>query len=178
MGMEPEDPKFRLQSGANLTKTLDEVKNIVRDVNRHKAERQEINAEIQSLREKATTLGIPKAALDMAMRYMDWEPEKREGFDLAYQLVREACGLPVQGDLFANAEQRGREKAAQAKSDDVKATADAAFADTAEKRDARKANEDAEQSEGEKVLDRAPPKAPKASKDNGARNATGIDDER
>lgn len=183
MSMEPERGRLeRNASGQNLTKTLDEIRGIMVKINKNKDRRAEVNADIQALRDKAVTLGIPKSALDMAMRYLDWEPEKREGFDLAYQLVREAGGLPVQPDLFSNDERKER---AEAKKEAAKTEADAAFADTAEKRDARKAaeaNEKAEQSEGEKVLDKVPPKAPpaatKSAKANAARNATGIDDQR
>ena len=44
----------------------------------------------------------------MAMKYKDMDPSDRVGFDAAYDIVREAIGLPVverQGDLFAQTDQ-------------------------------------------------------------------------
>ena len=37
------------------------------------------------------------------------DPDKREGFDIAYDIVREAIGLPVtaQGDLFEGGDEKG-----------------------------------------------------------------------
>lgn len=49
---------------------------------------------------KLVALGIPKAAFDQAMRYLGWDEEKRQGFDLAYRIVREAGGAPIRPDLF------------------------------------------------------------------------------
>lgn len=89
-----------LNGGANLTEKLKKIQETIGKVRDKKAERQEINADILALREAMTAIGIPKAAFDMALRYLDWEPEKRQGFDVAYALVREAGGLPLQGDLF------------------------------------------------------------------------------
>ena len=43
--------------------------------------------------------GIPIKALNMAMAYMNMDAEKREGFDVAYSIVREAIGLPLQAEL-------------------------------------------------------------------------------
>lgn len=93
-----------LNGGSNLTEKLKKIQKAISDVRQLKEERAETNADIAAVREAMSALGIPKAAFDMAMRYLEWEPEKRQGFDVAYALVREAGGLPLQGDLFMQAE--------------------------------------------------------------------------
>jgi uncharacterized protein (UPF0335 family) len=86
----------------NLTSTKREIKQVAEAVQRMKDERQEINESIAERRAKLVTLGIPKAAFDMAMKYLNWDEDKRRGFDTAYSIAREAIGLPFndQGDLF------------------------------------------------------------------------------
>lgn len=44
----------------------------------------------------------------MAMQYMNMDPDKREGFDLAYTIVREAIGLKMQPDLFDEPDSEGK----------------------------------------------------------------------
>lgn len=107
-----------LNGGANLTEKIKKIQKAIDNVREKKNERAEVNADIQAIREGLTALGVPKAAFDMALRYLDWEPEKRQGFDVAYALVREAGGLPLQGDLFhaaASASKDIAEKKAAAK---------------------------------------------------------------
>lgn len=86
----------------SLNETKQKVKHAVDEVNALKTDRASINADIQAVRENMQALGIKKEAFDMAMRYASWDEEKREGFDIAYDIVRDAIGLPVdaQGDLF------------------------------------------------------------------------------
>ena len=148
-----EKPKLSLQSGANLTQLKKDIKKITDGINTQKLKRQEINDQIASYRSKLETMGIHKKAADMAMAYMSWEPEKREGFDIAYAIVREAMGLPVSDDLFAAADEREQEEKKRAQ----QADADAVFAEKAglgAKRDeeAIAAATAAEAAEGEKVL--------------------------
>lgn len=127
MSITPEKPKLSLQSGANLTQLKKDIKKITDGINTQKLKRQEINDQIASHRSKLETMGIHKKAADMAMAYMSWEPEKREGFDIAYAIVREAMGLPVSDDLFAAADEREQEEKARAQ----KTEADAVFAQKA-----------------------------------------------
>ena len=99
----------------NLTELKDKIVKAAADVNAAKDERQEINADIKAIRENLHAKGIKKEAFDMAMRYMGWDADRREGFDLAYDIVREALGMPVkaQGDLFDAERQAAAKKAAQ-----------------------------------------------------------------
>lgn len=89
-----------LNGGANLTDKIKKIQGTIDRVREKKEDRAAINADILALRENMAAIGIPKAAFDMALRYLDWDVEKRQGFDVAYALVREAGGLPLQADLF------------------------------------------------------------------------------
>lgn len=91
--------KDKAEIGHNISGLKDDAKQAIDKINTLKSERQSINEQIGAIRANMESKGIPKPALDMAMRYLGWEPEKREGFDLAYAIVREAGGLPVAPDL-------------------------------------------------------------------------------
>lgn len=95
------------QSGHNLTKLKQDIVEGIQKISQQKQERQACNEEISAIRADLEAKGIPKKALDMAMQYMNMDPDKREGFDVAYDIVREAVGLPydAQGDLFAQTDQ-------------------------------------------------------------------------
>lgn len=99
---------------ADKTHNLTELKQIIADaikgVTQLKNERKDIGVEIQSIRSKLVTYGVPKKAFDMALSYINMDPDDREGFDVAYALVREAGGLPMQEDLFSAADRLGRAK--------------------------------------------------------------------
>lgn len=92
--------------GGNITELKKKIALAIKQVRDLKEERHATNEQIGAVRADMAALGIPKAAFDMAMTYLNWESEKREGFDLAYALVREAGGLPMQEDLFTAAEQK------------------------------------------------------------------------
>lgn len=122
--------------GHNLTEIKKKVQFAISSVKDLKAERAETNAGIANIRASMEALGIKKAAFDMAMRYLEWEPEKREGFDLAYAIVREAGGLPMAEDLFAAAERLEKEAAEKAAETAKQTDADAVFAKKAKGPDA------------------------------------------
>ena len=147
MTMTPEKPSLR---GKNMTELKKDVRKITDAIRAQKEDRRATNEEIAALRAKAETLGIHKAALDMAMRYMDWEPEKRENFDIAYMIVREAMGLPVQNDLFGFADEVEKKNAAA----ETRTEADAVFAGRAPRDEEKIADVTAsELKEGEAVLE-------------------------
>lgn len=84
-------------------KLLDKQKTRIDKVSQLKLKRAEINAEIAEICASAEADGIPKQAFDLALRYHESSPKKREGFDLGYLMMRKAIGLPMkgtQGDLF------------------------------------------------------------------------------
>jgi hypothetical protein len=44
--------------------------------------------------------GIPRKAMAWALIYASWDADARAGFDVAYQIVREAIGVPMEDQLF------------------------------------------------------------------------------
>lgn len=98
----------------NVGELKKQIADAIQSVKQLKLDRQDINADIQAVREKMNALGIHKAAFDMAMKYLSWEEDKRTNFDLAYALVREAGGLPMQEDLFQAAERMAADSAGKA----------------------------------------------------------------
>lgn len=83
-------------TGHNMDKLKDDVKKGVEKIEGLKLKRQDVNVKIQEARTALEAKGIHKKALDMAMTYMNMDPDKREGFDIAYEIVREAIGLPTE----------------------------------------------------------------------------------
>lgn len=99
---------------ADLNGNISDLKTLIaqtlKNVKALKLDRADINDDINSQRAKLAAKGIPKKAFDMAAAYLDMDPDDREGFDIAYALVREAGGLPIQDDLFTAADRKGSEK--------------------------------------------------------------------
>lgn len=81
-----------------------ELFQLIRDqkriIDEKKQERLEVGSDITLARETLANAGIPKEAADMAFRYATWDDDKRAGFDVAYAIVREAIGLPMEDELF------------------------------------------------------------------------------
>ena len=89
------------QQGSNISKLKKDVKAGVDKIEALKMDRTGINEAIGAIKADLEAKGIPKKALDMAMTYLNMDPDKREGFDIAYDIVREAIDLPVEHpDLF------------------------------------------------------------------------------
>lgn len=85
-------------TGHNMDKLKEDVKKGVDQIEGLKLDRTAINEKIAAVRSSLEAKGIKKEALDMAMKYMNWDDDKREGFDLAYSIVREAIGLTLKTD--------------------------------------------------------------------------------
>lgn len=95
--------------GANVQKIAGALREAIAKVRALKLERKEVNADIAKERAAVETLGIPKAAFDVAMRYLEMDEERRRGFDLGVAMTREAGGLPIQPDLFDMVERMASE---------------------------------------------------------------------
>ena len=54
-------------------------------------------------REKIQSLGCSKEAFDAALKYWNWDDDKRAGYDFDYAVARHALEVPVEGDLFSYA---------------------------------------------------------------------------
>lgn len=88
-------------SPENLKVAETAVKNIIR----HEKKRAEINADINAERKTIIALGVPAAALAASLARYKMDPEQREEFDMGRQFVDKALGIPVQADLFDEAEE-------------------------------------------------------------------------
>lgn len=89
------------QAGANITSLKKDIAAGVEKLQELKDERQATNEAMGAIRSDLEAKGVPKKALSMAMAYLNMDPDQREGFDIAYDIVREAIELPVQHpDLF------------------------------------------------------------------------------
>lgn len=99
----------------NMTKLEKLIADSLKALDGHEANRTEENAEMAAIREVLAAKGISKKALAAARTYMKLDPADREGFDIAYALVRKVGGLPMQDDLFAQAERKAKEEDANQK---------------------------------------------------------------
>ena len=86
--------------GHNLTELKAEIGEAVKQMEHIDAERLSLNEDAGAIRAKLEKQGIPRAVFAAAYRYYKMDPDKREGFDVAYRICRESVGLPVQEDLF------------------------------------------------------------------------------
>jgi uncharacterized protein (UPF0335 family) len=84
----------------NLSETKDLIRNAVPRILNLKQQRKDINAEIAAEREKVNAAGVPKRALDHAIRVKEMDPEDRAQFDEGYAIARDAIGLPQSKSLF------------------------------------------------------------------------------
>lgn len=85
----PSDAEFM----EKLRKASDELDDIA-------ARRSELNANSQAVFARFDRDGLNRHAIRAARAYMKLDPEKRENYDLSYQVMRKALGAPVQDDLF------------------------------------------------------------------------------
>ena len=100
--MPKEEKAGLIHAGSNISNLKKDIKSGVERIEAEKDKRQAANEEIAAIKSDLVAKGIHKKALDMAMTYMNMAADKREGFDIAYSIVREAIGMPVsdQGDFF------------------------------------------------------------------------------
>lgn len=113
--------KTQVAEGEDLDKLKALIKSNVNKINRAVDRRGAINEEIASAKANLAEKGIPKKCLNMALAYANMDPDDREGFDIAYDLVREAIELPVnaQGSIFDVIKKR---KEAEAESEETRSS--------------------------------------------------------
>lgn len=90
----------------NVSESKDTVRNSVPRIVNLKKQRKEINAEIAAEREKVNAAGIPKAALDHAIRVLEMDPEVRTAFDEGVAIARDAVSVPMSRSLFDMLDER------------------------------------------------------------------------
>jgi uncharacterized protein (UPF0335 family) len=83
----------------NLDETKQQVSQLCEQLDKIESERSSMNEDAESIRSQLEAKGIPRKALQMARAYAKMDPDQRRGFDMAYQIVREALGLPLQDDV-------------------------------------------------------------------------------
>lgn len=98
----------------NLNELKREIVDGVNAIVRLKSEREGVNADKSAIVEKLEAKGINRHALKMAMQYAEMNETKRQNFDMAYELVREAIGEPLQGDLLKELDKKSGPKAVKA----------------------------------------------------------------
>ena len=86
----------------NLSNARTVVATSVKKILQLKEQRAKINAQIASERAQCKEVGVPPAALDLAIRMKELDPEQRAAIDEGYLIARQAIGLAIQPDLFAS----------------------------------------------------------------------------
>ena len=98
----------------NINELKREIVDGVNAIVRLKTQREGVNADKSAIIEKLEAKGINRHALKMAMQYAEMSETKRQNFDMAYELVREAIGEPLQGDLLKELDKKSGPKAVKA----------------------------------------------------------------
>ncbi len=97
-------PITPITSGAdNLASIRKDILAAYTKVKKLREQRGDINSKISETRASLEPLGVPKEAFDNALSYMNWDQDKRQGYDFAYALCREGMGMPIHADLFNDA---------------------------------------------------------------------------
>lgn len=94
----------------NLSETKTVIKEAVAKILGLKTERAEINAAIGEQRARVKNYGVPPAALDLAIRMREADPEDRQKMDEGYAIARDALGLGLQRSLFETLDENLDEK--------------------------------------------------------------------
>ena len=73
-------------------------------------QRAELNAGKAEIMAKLINFGLNKDAVKAAIKYFRTPEDKRQHFDLSYQVMRKALNCPMQDDLFVAAAQKAVNK--------------------------------------------------------------------
>ncbi len=90
----------------NLSETKEVIREAVGKIISLRSERKEINAAIGEQRARVKNYGVPPAALDLALRMKEADPEDRQKHDEGYAIARDALGLGLQRSLFEALDER------------------------------------------------------------------------
>jgi len=101
------------QAGSNISGLKDAIAAGMKTIQQHKLDRTSSNENIAATLADLKAKGVSPTAFKMAMKVAEMDPEDREGFDIAYDICREAMGKPynAQGNLFTDTKE-GREAVA------------------------------------------------------------------
>lgn len=103
--------KVTISGDDNIAHIKEAIRKALPVIRKHKEKVKAENDGKNAVRQNLAALGIPKEAFDQAMKYLDWDEDKKQGFDIAYRLVREVGGSPVRFDLFDFADREERREA-------------------------------------------------------------------
>jgi len=84
----------------NLTDAKEMVRQSVPKIIGLKKDRTAINEEIAAIRANVEAAGVPKKALDHAIRVLEMDPEDRARFDEGFAIARDAVGIGMSRSLF------------------------------------------------------------------------------
>lgn len=90
----------------NLSNAKEMVRQSVPNIINLKKDRTAINEQIAAIRANVEAAGVPKKALDHAIRVLDMDPQDRERFDEGYAIARDAVGLGMSRSLFDMLDER------------------------------------------------------------------------
>jgi len=88
-----------LLQSSDLAKLKKQCADAINEIDKHVDSRSEINAKVQAIRETLQAAGIPKKALDAVMSVRKLDDDELHAFDVAYSIVRDSIGKPVQPEL-------------------------------------------------------------------------------
>lgn len=94
-----EDPaqiSLALQGGANITQLKTDLDADRKLYMKNKDMIAELNADNQAIRKRVVARGIPAKAFTRQMERAAMDPDKREQYDLGYEIAGEAFGHPLQ----------------------------------------------------------------------------------
>lgn len=84
----------------NVSEAKEVIRNAVPEIVNINKRIKALQADKAELRERVNAVGIPKRALDHAIRMREMDPEDRQRYDEGYIIAREAIGVAVQRSLF------------------------------------------------------------------------------
>lgn len=91
--------------GDNMKPLLDAIRDAKSTIDGANKDREHAGEIIAEARSELATKGIGKKPFDAALKYIDMNEAERRSFDVAYMVVREALGAPIQADLFDGLEE-------------------------------------------------------------------------
>lgn len=93
-------PKPTIKKTDNLKAIMKDVADGYEKIKTSTSKRGEANAEIKAVLAKLETQGVMTSSMRFAMAYVEMSEDQRRGFDIAYQIAREALGMPIEPDMF------------------------------------------------------------------------------
>lgn len=95
---------------------LDALRDAHERIKTKKDERKEINQSISAIYTELEGYGIDKKAAKAVFAFYELDEDQRRLYDLSASVTRKALRMPLQGDLFLDAQAQATGEAAQKKS--------------------------------------------------------------